>query len=59
MQLWICENYVVTDSAYQVHQQYNATCQAACTDSSTSLSLPTQVPFLSTSTFALPNTSCD
>lgn len=42
LQLWVCGDYAITDSAYQLHSEYNATCQPACMDSSSSLSLPTQ-----------------
>lgn len=38
----MCGDYAITDSAYQLHLEYNATCQPACMDSSSSLSLPTQ-----------------
>ncbi|BDA48393.1 probable disintegrin and metalloproteinase with thrombospondin mo at N-terminal half [Coccomyxa sp. Obi] len=41
-QVWVCGDYVITDSAYQLHTEYNATCQPACMDSSAALSLPTQ-----------------
>ena len=42
IQLWFCGDFVITDSAYQLHKKYNATCLAACVDSSAALSLPTQ-----------------
>jgi len=42
VQLWYCGTYVIMDSAYQLHKEYNATCQAACVDSAAGLSLPSQ-----------------
>ena len=42
IQLWFCGDFFITDSAYQLHKRYNATCLAACVDSSAAYSLPTQ-----------------
>jgi len=58
LDLWICGSYVVTDSAYELHAEYNATCQAACTDSSTTLSLPTQY-YWAASDWAACSAACD
>ena len=54
LQLWVCGDYAITDSAYQLHQQYNATCQPACIDSTAGLNLPTQVLLCSLAAIALP-----